>query len=397
MTTRTPLVPIELTPQAKSNRLLNRLVRLSLRMHEHGWLGSERLTFKMEGDKRIRLEYSTKAGTYLKRIVVVAEKEKVRVVNTSPTNFKPIGAIVDAIQWDIKKIETNTGAWGDVTQSLVDQMRWQEADYRKAIIETRDGWLSKLKSHAALLAPSIASTKEWLSHMQSIMEFDHPLNKTVHAVISNFSPNLNAVDFYNTKLKYYSKNTSIAPTVCDTIDTILPIMQGLQRTWPAIRLHKDREGNQHFIVSKPESVIPLLHVKKDNESGEYTLLDCECPSLDEDSTIHEQILHEISKPSIPLKDAWLEQLKSLMDFKLLDLDDGTTRPDQLWIRCVKNYAAQLHVEMVRNDILYPAWSQHFIAYGDSNVVTTVLAAMKLARSQPSIPLEISLTVEPTPL
>lgn len=47
---------------------------------------------------------------------------------------------------------------------------------------------------------------------------------------------------------------------------------------------------------------------------------------------------------------------------------------------MRNYAEQLHVEMVRNNNLYEAWSQHFVKHGDSNVVTTVLAAMKLARS-----------------
>ena len=37
--------------------------------------------------------------------------------------------------------------------------------------------------------------------------------------------------------------------------------------------------------------------------------------------------------------------------------------------------------MVRNDNFYEAWSQHIIINnGDANVVTTVLAAMKLARS-----------------
>ena len=379
MIRKTPLVSIKLTPKEKHNKLLNHLIRLSVRMHTHGWLGSECLTFKVEDYKRLRLEYSTKPGTHRKRVIVYAEKEKVRVVNTSPTNVKSIGSMVEAMQWTIKKVETNTGAWGDVTQTLVDQMHWQESDYKKGLLETRDSWLRKLKSQAELLQPNIASTPEWLSHMQSILEFEHPLNKTVHDVLCNLLPNSDAVAFYNAKLKYYTKNSTAQPTVCETIDTLLPIILDQQKTWPAIRLHNDRAGDQHFIFAKPESVVPLLHVKKNAESGEYTLLECACPSLDDTTQVHGQILHEISKPSIPLKDAWLTQLKSLMDFKLLALDDTTTRPDQLWIRCVKNYAAQLHVEMVRNDALYPLWSKHFIAYGDSNVVTTVLAAMKLAR------------------
>lgn len=350
-------------------------------MHTQGWLGTECLTFKMQDYKRLRLEYSTKPGTHIKRVIVYAEKEKVRVVNTSPSNFKSIGAKVDAVQWIIKKVETNTGAWGEVTQSLVDQMRWQESDYRKELTETRERLLMKLKNQAALLQPNIASTPEWLAHMQSILEFESPLNKTVHDVLCNLLPNADALNFYNTKLSYYTTNSTSQPTVCETIDTILPIMLDQQKTWPAIRLHKDRAGDQHFIFAKPESIIPLLHVKKNADSGEYTLLDCECASLDDTTEVHGHILHEISKPSIPLKDAWLDQLKQLMDFKLLGIHDKTTRPDQLWIRCVKNYAAQLHVEMVRNDALYPMWSQHFIACGDSNVVTTVLAAMKLAREQ----------------
>ena len=388
-----PLVPIALTQQNKANKLLNHLVRLGLRMHEHGWLGSECLTYKMESDKRIRIEYSINPLMYTKRIVVVAEQEKVRIVNNNPTHFKPIGAIVDALQWNIKEIQTNADVWNDIPQSLKQQMRWVDFEYKKGVSATRDAWLTKLRAGSRMLATDETSTNEWLSHVQSILEFEHPLNKTVHSVVSNFLPTADPVLLHNIKLRHYTENASKTPTLSETIETVMPIMLDEKRTWPGIRLHKDRDGNQHFVFSTSESVVPILHVKRSSVSGAYTLLDSNCKNLDDAKDIHNQLLHAMSKPSIPLETAWLEQLRHLSDFKLLELDGATTRPDQLWIRSVKNYAEQIHVEMVRSDTLYEPWAQHLINHGDSNVVATVLAAMKLARGHQ---LEKSAEMDTTP-
>ena len=79
---KTPIVPIELTVSHKSHPLLNHLVRLALRMREHGWLGSKCLTYEMESPQRIRVEYSINASVYHKRLVVVAEQEKIKVLTT---------------------------------------------------------------------------------------------------------------------------------------------------------------------------------------------------------------------------------------------------------------------------------------------------------------------------
>lgn len=388
-----PLEPIALTQQNKTNKLLNHLVRLGLRMHEHGWLGSECLTYKMESDKRIRIEYSINPLMYTKRIVVVAEQERVRIVNTNPTHFKPIGAIVDALQWNIKEIQTNADVWNDIPQSLKQQIRWVDFEYKKGISATRDGWLTKLRAGSRMLATDETSTDQWLSHVQSILEFEHPLNKTVHNVISNFLPTADTVLLHNIKLRHYTENATQKPTLRDTIETVMPIMLDLKRTWPNIRLHKDRDGDQHFVFSTPESIVPIVHVKKSASSGAYILLDSHCQNLNDAENIHTQLLQAINQPSIPLKNAWLAQLRQLSDFKLLELDGTTTRPDQLWIRSVRNYAEQIHVEMVRSDNLYESWAQHIIHNGDSNVVETVLAAMMLARGHQ---LETSKDMDITP-
>lgn len=183
------LSPIALTLQLKQHRLLNHLVRLSLRMHERGWIGSECLTFKMENENRLRIEYSINPLMYHKRVVVFAEREKMRVVNTSATSFKPIGAIIDILQWNIKEIQTNASTLGYIPQSLKTQMRWEEFEYEKDVSATRDWWLKKLKTGSSLFYLDASTTHEWLSHLQSILEFKHPLNKTVHAVVSNLLPN----------------------------------------------------------------------------------------------------------------------------------------------------------------------------------------------------------------
>ena len=119
---KTPIAPIELTVSHKNHPLLNHLVRLALRMREHGWLGSKCLTYEMESPQRIRVEYSINASVYHKRLVVVAEQEKIKVVNTNPTHFKPVGAIVDAVTWDIKELHTNILGWSDIPQSLKQAM-----------------------------------------------------------------------------------------------------------------------------------------------------------------------------------------------------------------------------------------------------------------------------------
>lgn len=368
--------PLALKPNVIHHRLLNHLVRLGLRMHEHGWLGSECFSVKMENDKRMRIEYSINPSIYHRRIILLAEKETVRIVNNSPTHFKPIGAIVDAQQWKIKEVQTNVLVLGDIPQHLKAQMRWEPFEYKKEISATRDWWLKKLRGGSPLFIADETSTPQWFTHMHSVLEFNHPLNSMVSNVVANVLPNADPIKVHNTKLRHYVENATATPSINDTIATLVPLMLDQQRTWPAIRLHTDREGAQHFVFSTPESVVPILHVKKGPEDKTYSLLDCTCKDLDNAKDIHAQILNEISKPSVPLENAWLEQLKGLSDFKLLET---TTRPDQLWMRCVKTYAEQMHVEMVRSKDMYEPWSEHFIQYGDSNMVTTVLAAMKLAR------------------
>lgn len=375
---KTPIAPIELTDSYKSHPLLNHLVRLALRMREHGWIGSKCLTYEMENPRRIRVEYSINASVYHKRIVLVAEQENIRVVNTNPTHFKPVGSIVDAVKWNIKELHSNILGWSDIPQSLKQAMRWTEFEYHKDMRETRDEWLGRLMTRSPILAVNEASTPAWLSHVQSILEFEHPLNSMVHQVVSDFLPEADLTQRYQTMLQHYTVN-SRQPTLCDTLNTIMPIMIQWNRTWPSIRLHKDRHGEQHFVFSTSNSVLPVLHVKQNKETKEFTLLDCECTNLDDAQEIHEQLRQAMKQPSIPLDQAWLLELRQLRDFQLLELGQSTNRPEQRWIRSVKNYAEQLHVEMVRHEHLVDAWTQHFIQLGDRNVVTTVLAAMKIAR------------------
>lgn len=90
-TPKASLQPIELTDKTKNHPFFQHLVRVALRMKDHGWIGSKCLTYSMESDQRIRLEYSINSAAYHKRVMVIAEQEKIKVVNNNPTHFKPVG------------------------------------------------------------------------------------------------------------------------------------------------------------------------------------------------------------------------------------------------------------------------------------------------------------------